>query len=206
MILSDTNYWQCNRAANWPNWQRAFQQWASNSRQAILRRSGTDTQRRIGRQAHTHIHIQTHTHRHTHARGKQYESCGECAGLHFTGNQIKLAALHPPGACCCCWQTVSGCPCVFLSFWVTRLSWCCLCRCESYPWFCTMRTGSWPCAAPGIPLCAQQMISYRSLRTSHIPQVCTPPAWPCFLPYVHWIMDRHLDGVSSPVNVNELGM
>lgn len=142
IILLDTNYWQCNRAANWPNWQELF-----NNEHQIPDSLFSDRLAQTHREGHAHTSILKHTHTHTCQRYTQYESFGECARLHFTGNQIKLAVLHPPG--CCCWQAVAGCPCVF--FYPSNNAFLVLFAHECYPWSCIspmiMRAGSWLCAA-----------------------------------------------------------
>ena len=119
----------------------AFQQRASNSRQSILRPSGTDTRRRKGRHAHRHAHTHRHTHTHTHDRGEHSMTQLEnVLGSTIQGksNQIKLAECYIRQGCCC-WQTAAGCRCVLLSQWQGFLRSAVVllvCSGECYLWSC----------------------------------------------------------------------
>lgn len=114
-ILLNSNYWHCNRATNWPNWQELF----NNEHQipdglfsARLAQTNRDGQ------AGTH----TLSYKHTHTRGKQSMSQLENvlgSTIQEKSNQIKLAECRICEGCCC-WQTAAGCLCVTIA--VTRFS------------------------------------------------------------------------------------
>lgn len=104
-----TNYWHCNRATNWPNWQEFF-----NNELQIPDSLFSDrlAQTHSEGQAGTHIHTFMQSHTHTrHEVSKQSRSQSEnVLGSTIQGksNQIKLAECHIH-QWCCCWQTAAGC-------------------------------------------------------------------------------------------------